>query len=329
MKERRIFKRALITGISGSGGSYLAEHIVKNNREVEVHGIARWHSTTTSNNLESISSDVTIHECDLNDFSSILNVLKIVKPDVIFHLASHANVRAGFITPLSVIENNVMGTSNLYEAIRSAELDPIIQHCSTSEVYGQVDPADIPIKESCPLRPTSPYAVSKTTQDHLGFAYWKSYNMKIIRTRMFAYFNPRRTDLFATSFARQVALIELGKQKELLHGNLDSVRTMIDVRDAMSSYWDAALYCEPGEAYNIGGPKVITVGDFLNILKKMARTEIPTRVNPDLLRPSDVTLQIPDISKFVSATNWEAKYSFEESIEHLLNYWRAKIEKSL
>jgi GDPmannose 4,6-dehydratase/GDP-4-dehydro-6-deoxy-D-mannose reductase len=325
MKEKRIFKRALITGISGSGGSYLAEHIVNNYKDVEVHGIARWHSTTTSNNLENISNNVTIHECDLNDFSSILNVLKVVKPDVIFHLASHANVRAGFITPLSVIENNVMGTSNLYEAIRSADLDPIIQHCSTSEVYGQVDPLDIPIKENCPLRPTSPYAVSKTTQDHLGFAYWKSYNMKIIRTRMFAYFNPRRADLFATSFARQVALIEAGKQKELLHGNLDSVRTMIDVRDAMSSYWEAALYCQPGEAYNIGGPKVITVGDFLNILKKMATTEIPTRINPDLLRPSDVTLQIPDISKFVAATNWEANYSFEESIAHLLDYWRERV----
>ena len=325
MTEKRVFKRALITGISGSGGSYLAEHIVNNHKEVEVHGIARWHSTTTSNNLENISNNVKIHECDLNDFSSILHVLKLVKPDVIFHLASHANVRAGFITPLSVIQNNVMGTSNLYEAIRSADLDPIIQLCSTSEVYGQVDPLDIPIKESCPLRPTSPYAVSKTTQDHLGFAYWKSYRMKIIRTRMFAYFNPRRADLFATSFARQVALIEAGKQKELLHGNLDSVRTMIDVRDAMNSYWQAALYCEPGEAYNIGGPKVITVGEFLNILKNMAKTEIPTRVNPDLLRPSDVTLQIPDISKFVAATNWEAKYSFEESIEHLLNYWREKI----
>ena len=326
MIEKRIFKRALITGISGSGGSYLAEHIVNNHKEVEVHGIARWHSTTTSNNLENISNIVKIHECDLNDFSSILHVLKLVKPDVIFHLASHANVRAGFITPLSVIQNNVMGTSNLYEAIRSADLDPIIQLCSTSEVYGQVDPLDIPIKESCPLRPTSPYAVSKTTQDHLGFAYWKSYGMKIIRTRMFAYFNPRRADLFATSFARQVALIEAGKQKELLHGNLDSVRTMIDVRDAMNSYWQAALFCEPGEAYNIGGPKVITVGEFLNILKSMAKTEIPTRINPDLLRPSDVTLQIPDISKFVAATNWEAKYSFEESIEHLLNYWREKVK---
>ena len=142
---------------------------------------------------------------------------------------------------------------------------------------------------------------------------------------MFAYFNPRRTDLFATSFARQVALIEVGKQKELLHGNLDSVRTLIDVRDAMRSYWDAALYCELGEAYNIGGPKSIEVGEFLEVLKKLASCKIPSRVDPQLLRPADVTLQIPDISKFVQETGWQAKYSFQESVEHLLNFWRNKV----
>ena len=115
------------------------------------------------------------------------------------------------------------------------------------------------------------------------------------------------------------------KQEELLHGNLDSVRTMIDVRDAMKSYWDASVYCEPGEAYNIGGPKSIKVGEFLEVLKQLAQREIPSRVNPELLRPADVTLQIPDISKFVQATGWSAKYTFEESVEHLLNYWRKKV----
>jgi nucleoside-diphosphate-sugar epimerase len=201
----------------------------------------------------------------------------------------------------------------------------VIQLCSTSEVYGQVLPEEVPINEDCPLRPSSPYAVSKAAQDHLGLTYWRCYGLPIIRTRMFAYFNPRRLDLFATSFARQVALIENGKQKELLHGNLDSVRTMIDVRDAMRSYWDAATLGKPGEVYNIGGPKSIRVGDFLNVLKQFARIEIPSRVDPKLLRPADVTLQIPDISKFVAATGWQAEYSFEESVEHLLNYWRARI----
>ena len=225
----------------------------------------------------------------------------------------------------SVLNNNIMGTANLFESVRSAGIDPVIQLCSTSEVYGQVEPEDVPIREDCLMRPSSPYAVSKTAQDQLGFTYWRCYESKIIRTRMFAYFNPRRTDLFATSFARQVALIEAGKQKELLHGNLDSVRTMIDVRDAMRSYWDAAVYCEPGEAYNIGGPKSIKVGEFLEVLKKLASCKIPSRVDPQLLRPADVTLQIPDISKFVRVTGWEAKYSFEESVEHLLNFCRNKV----
>tara|TARA_B100000686_G_C16767502_1_gene962817 strand:- start:574 stop:1551 length:978 start_codon:yes stop_codon:yes gene_type:complete len=325
MTDPRQFSKALITGISGSGGSYLAEHIVEQNPEVKVHGIARWHSTTGHQNLKAIQDSITIHECDLLDFSSVLRVMKETEPDVIFHLASHANVRAGFTTPLSVLNNNIMGTANLFEAIRSACIDPVIQLCSTSEVYGQVEPDDVPIKEECPMRPYSPYAVSKTTQDQLGYTYWRCYGLKIIRTRMFAYFNPRRTDLFATSFARQVALIEAGKQEELLHGNLDSVRTMIDVRDAMRSYWDAAVYCEPGEAYNIGGPKSIKVGEFLDVLKELASCKIRSRLDPHLLRPADVTLQIPDISKFVQITGWEAKYSFEESVEHLLNYCRNKV----
>ena len=323
--ESRSFQRALITGITGSGGSYLAEYIVQHHTDVAVHGIARWHSTTAHQNLTQINDQVSVHECDLLDFSSVLGVLQNVQPDVIFHLASHANVRAGFITPLSVLNNNIMGTANLFEAVRSANINPVIQLCSTSEVYGQVRPEDVPISENCPMRPSSPYAVSKTAQDHLGLTYWRCYDLPIIRTRMFAYFNPRRTDLFATSFARQVALIETGKQQELLHGNLDSVRTMIDVRDAMRSYWDAAVFGEIGDVYNIGGPKRIRVGEFLDVLKQLAKIEIPSRVDPNLLRPADVTLQIPDISKFVAATGWHAEYSFEESVEHLLNYWRERV----
>jgi len=325
MGKKRQIKCVLITGISGSGGSYLAEHIVNHHPEVEVHGIARWHSTTSSSNLSEIQDKITVHECDLNDFSSTFSVIRMVKPDAIFHLAAHANVRAGFITPLSVLSNNIMGTANLLEAIRLAEVDPIVQLCSTSEVYGQVDPKNVPIKEDCPIQPSSPYAVSKLTQDMLGLAYFRSYDMKIIRTRMFAYFNPRRVDLFATSFARQVAMIEHGQQEELVHGNLDSVRTLIDVRDAMQAYWDAVLFCTPGEAYNIGGETTISVGEFLETLKKLSTVTIPSRVDPKLIRPSDVTLQIPCNDKFIQATNWKPKYSFEESVEYLLSYWRQKV----
>jgi len=319
-------QRVLITGIAGSGGSFLAEYIVNNCPQVEVHGISRWHSTTQTKNLKAVENKVTLHECDLNDFSSIFKVLKTVKPDAIFHLASHANVWAGFVTPLAVLQNNIMGTANLYEAVRQAEIDPIIQLCSTSEVYGQVDPKHVPITEECPLLPSSPYAVSKTAQDHLAFAYFRSYGMKIIRTRMFAYLNPRRADLFATAFARQAARIEAGLQTELVHGNLDSVRTLIDVRDAMQAYWLAVLHCTPGEVYNIGGTTTLTVGEFLKILKNLCKTPIPSRVDPKLLRPSDVTLQVPNVDKFNRATGWNPKYSFEESIKFLLDSCRKEVQ---
>ena len=311
-------KKILITGISGSGGSYLAEHIVNAHPETEVHGISRWHSTTSHKNLAAIKDKIRVHECDLNDLSSIFSVLRDVKPDTIFHLASHANVRASFDIPLAVLNNNIMGTANLFEAIRFAGIDPVVQLCSTSEVYGQVDPDNVPIKESCPINPSSPYAVSKATQDLLGYAYFRSYNLKIIRTRMFAYLNPRRDDLFATSFANQVAKIEQGLQKELLHGNLDSTRTLIDVRDAMESYWVATTKGRPGEIYNIGGEKIIRVGEFLSVLKGLAKCEIPSRQDPTLLRPADVTLQIPDTNKFKRETGWKPKYSFEESVHYLL-----------
>lgn len=315
-------KRILITGISGSGGSYLAEHVVEHQQGVEVHGISRWHSTSSTQNLAGIARQVVNHECDLNDFSSVFTVVRQVRPDAVFHLASHANVRASFITPLAVLNNNIMGTANLFEAIRLAGIDPVIQLCSTSEVYGQVDPKDVPITEDTPLRPSSPYAVSKTAQDLLGWTYYRSYGMKIIRTRMFAYLNPRRTDLFATSFARQIARIEQGLQKELVHGNLESIRTLIDVRDAMEAYWEAIVHCRPGEAYNIGGATSMSVGDFLGRLIKAARTPIATKVDPNLLRPADVTLQIPSVEKFVKETGWKPRYTIEESLQHLLAFWR-------
>lgn len=323
----RSFQRVLITGISGSGGSYLAEYIAKYQPHVEVHGLSRWHSTASSENLRAIAHKVNLHEADLMDSGSVMGVIQQVRPDAIFHLAAHANVRASFITPHAVLANNILGTVNLFEAIRLSKLDPVIQLCSTSEVYGQVHPKNIPITEDCPICPASPYAVSKVAQDLLGGSYWMSYQMQIIRTRMFAYLNPRRTDLFATSFARQVAWIEAGLQDNVIvHGNLESVRTLIDVRDAMRAYWDAIVWCVPGEVYNIGGVTIMKVGEFLERLIAAAKVPITTRCDPNLLRPADVTLQIPAIEKFAQATGWKPQYSFEDSLSELLGYWRGQAD---
>ena len=320
-------KIVLITGITGSGGSYLAEFITNNHPDVDIHGISRWHSTSASNNLENIKHNVSVHECDLNDLSAVYRVIKKVRPGAIFHLASHANVRASFDVPVGVLENNIIGTANLFEAVRMLGIDPIIQVCSTSEVYGQVNPDEVPISEDAPMRPQSPYAVSKVTQDLLGRMYFISYGMRVIRTRMFAYFNPKRSDLFASSFARQVAWVERGLQSEVIHGNLDSIRTLVDVRDAMRAYWEAIIYCDAGEAYNIGGATTITVGEVLAKLISLSDVEIVTRLDSNLLRPSDVTLQVPDITKFQRKTGWKPIYSFEESLNYLYEYWQAKAEE--
>ena len=319
-------KKAFITGITGSGASYLAEYLVENNL-AEVHGNVRWHSTTSKNNLENVIDKIKVHECDLTDALSIFRVLRKVNPDYVFHLASYANVRASTEEPLAVIYNNVMGTANLLDAVRTAEIDPLIQICSTSEVYGQVKKEDIPIKETQIINTTNIYGASKLAQDALGHVYFETFKQKIIRTRMFAYLNPRREDLFATTFALQVAQVEEGIIKTLKHGNLDSVRTLIDHRDAVESYWVAITKGKPGEIYNIGGKTVISVGDFLETLKKLAKTKIPCEFDPKRSRPVDVTLQIPDTSKFEKETGWKPKYSFEESMNYLLEYCREKVRR--
>jgi GDP-4-dehydro-6-deoxy-D-mannose reductase len=318
--------RILITGIAGSAGSYLAEYICKHQPSIEVHGIAGFR--TPRENLDAIKDKITVHDADLMDFASVLSAIQKVKPNGLFHLAAYANVRASFSTPSTVLRNNIIGTSNLFEAVKVSGGDPLIELCSTSEVYGQVSAKDIPITEDAPMRPASPYAVSKVGQDMLGWTYFFAYKMRIIRTRMFAYLNPRRPDLFATSFAKQIAWIEQGLQKELVHGNLDSVRTFIDVRDAMHAYWLALLHCEPGEAYNIGGTIPIKVGEVLEQLVALARVPIPTRSCQELLRPADVTLQIPCVDKFVKATAWTPQHDFGESLQDLMTYWRKQAVKA-
>jgi GDP-mannose 4,6-dehydratase len=319
--------RVLITGIAGSAGSYLAEYIGEHQPQVEIHGLAGFR--TRRENLEGVKDKVCVHDGDLMDFPSLLAILERVKPDGIFHLAAYANVRASFTAPSTILQNNILGTCNLFEAIKITRQDPVIQLCSTSEVYGQVEAKDIPIKEDAPLRPASPYAVSKVAQDMLGWTYFSAYKMRIVRTRMFAYINSRRPDLFATSFAKQIAWIERGLQTELLHGNLDSVRTFLDVKDAMRAYWLALIHCSPGDVYNIGSTNAMTVGEVLDRLIELSTVPIARRLVPELLRPADVTLQVPCIEKFVAATGWRPEYDFDESLRDLMAYWRKQAVRAV
>jgi len=190
-------KKTLITGINGSGATYLTEFL-SSIPDVKIQGISRWH--TDRKNKSGVFSNVEIFECDLTDLGSVIRTLEIAKPDVIFHLASNANVKLSFTTPISVFNNNVNGTLNLLEALRILNQKPVIQFCGTSEVYGQVKEDEIPIKESQSIDPVNVYAISKLTQEKLVKSYFNSYNIPCVITRAFGYINPRRPDIFSTSW---------------------------------------------------------------------------------------------------------------------------------
>ena len=197
---------ALITGIEGSCASYLAEYLLE--QGLEVHGFARWHSATKNKNIEKIRQKIKRIECDLNDLSATIRSLKESKPDYIFHLAAHANVKVCFSNPIAVLENNIKNTINLFEAIRILEYDPVVQHCSTSELYGIIKKEDCPVSETFQLNPVNPYAVSKLTQEKIASCYYHSFGIKVIITRTFAYINPRRPEIFSSAFAKQIVEIE-------------------------------------------------------------------------------------------------------------------------
>ena len=312
-------KKALITGINGSGATYLAEHL-QTISNIQIQGISRWH---TDRKIKSgVFSKIQMFECDLTDLGSIIRTLEVAQPDYIFHLASNANVKLSFTTPISVFNNNVNGTLNLLEALRILNQKPMIQFCGTSEVYGQVRPDEIPIKESQSIDPVNVYAISKLTQEKLVKSYFRSYDIPCVITRAFGYINPRRPDIFSSAFAKQIVDIENGKQDILYHGNLDSIRTLLDVRDIVEAYWIAAQKCEIGEAYNIGSTVSVRVGDFLEELKRQAKCKIVSKEDPNLLRPVDVTLQIPSVDKFYQKTNWTPKYNLEDSVKLLLDFYR-------
>lgn len=321
----------LITGITGFVGSHLAEYILSLNEGHKVYGLCRWRSN--KENIKHIINEINLVEGDLLDLSSMRSILDEIQPTYIFHLAAQSYVVTSFKSPAHTLTTNIIGTSNLLEAVRMLnseyEYDPIIHICSSSEVYGQVEPYNVPIKEDCPFAPASPYAVSKVGEDMVALQYWLSYKVKTIRTRMFTHTGPRRGEVFAISaFAKRIAAIELGLAKNMVVGNLRSVRTFCDVRDAVRAYWLLVNKCNPGEVYNIGGVETMTIGKALDVLVNLSTSEIHVEVDERLLRPSDVTLQIPSIAKFVSETGWAPIIPFTQTCVDTLNYWRNELKQN-
>jgi len=314
--------RALITGITGFAGSHLAEYILAEQPGVEVFGTFRWRSRM--DNVEHLDGRIRLVEADLRDYTSMHRALEISRPDVVFHLAAQSFVPSSWNAPSDTMVTNVTGQTNLFEAIRALKLDPVVQIACSSEQYGLVHPEETPIKETNPLRPLSPYAVSKVAQDYLGYQYFQSYGLKAVRTRGFNHTGPRRGQVFVTSnFCSQVAAIELGLQEPVIHvGNMEAIRDFTDVRDMVRAYWLAVTRATPGEVYNIATGRGIHIREMLELVLSFSRVEVRTEVDPTRLRPSDVEILIGDSSKFRADTGWEPRIPFEQTVRDLLDYWR-------
>lgn len=338
-------KKALITGVTGMVGSHLADFLLENT-DWDVYGVCRWRSPLDNvlHLLERANKKdrLFFEYADLNDEISLIKVINDVKPDYVFHLAAQSYPQTSFTAPIDTLNTNILGTSRLLEAIKNAmDLDksykPVVHVCASSEVFGRVKPEQLKamggiINEECPFQPASPYAISKVGTDLCGRYYAEAYGMTVMTTRMFTHTGPRRGDVFHEStFAKQIAMIEAGLIPPVIKvGNLDSLRTYADVRDAVRAYF-MLVTVNPiaGEYYNIGGSYTCKVGDTLNTLISMSpmKDVIKVEIDPERLRPIDADLQIPDCRKFKEHTGWEPIIPYKQTMEDLLNYWRERVKK--
>ena len=328
-------KIAFITGITGMVGSHLAEYLI-NNTDWDIVGLIRWRSPldNISSLVEKINNKkrVKLVYGDIRDPLSIDDIIKNNKPDYLFHLAAQSYPLTSFTAPLDTLETNIQGTTIVLDALKKYSKDCITHVCASSEVFGRVTKDKLPINEECTFHPASPYAISKVGTDLLGRYYAEAYNMKIMTTRMFTHTGPRRGDVFAEStFAKQIAMIEKGFIEPVVKvGNLDSLRTIADVRDAVRAY-HMLVTINPlgGEYYNIGGTYSCTIGDILTKLISLSPKKdiITIETDPDRLRPIDADLQLPDTTKFQKHTGWEPKIDFETTMSDLLSFWRDKVSK--
>jgi len=306
--------KVFITGING----FVGKHLIKEYPNDEIFGLVK---TSTDENL---GENVKKFQGDILDSSGIRKIIEEVKPDIIFHLAALTSPSESLKNPVETLDNNIKGQLNILEAVRNLELDCKTLVVSSAEIYGSVSEKDLPINENVQFLPTTPYAVSKITQDFLGYQYFKSYGVKSIRVRPFNHIGPGQAPMFVVSaFAKQIAMIEKGQQEPVMKvGNLTPKRDFTDVRDVARAYKLLMEKGEIGEVYNIGSGKSYGINEILNILISFSTEKIEVREDPSLVRKVDVKELRCDYTKLKNDTSWEPEIEIEKSLKDTLDYWR-------
>jgi GDP-4-dehydro-6-deoxy-D-mannose reductase len=313
--------RVLITGITGFAGSHLAD-LCLTKKGVELFGIVRWRSRTE--NIEHIWDRVKLLECDLRDATSTRDAIEEIRPEYIFHLAAQSFVPTSWNAPTESLVTNIIGQLNVFEAVRKINLACRIQIACSSEEYGMVYPDEVPIRETNPLRPLSPYAVSKVGQDMLAYQYFMSYRTDVVRTRGFNHTGPRRPAIFVCSdFAKQIVDIERGVRTPVIRvGNLEARRDFTDVRDVVRGYWLALEKGKSGEVYNLCSGTSYRISEILDMLLSFAGVKAEVEQDAARLRPSDVPHLEGSNEKFRADTGWKPEIPFEQTLRDLLDFWR-------
>jgi GDP-4-dehydro-6-deoxy-D-mannose reductase len=309
--------KCLITGCGGLIGSHLAEFLLETG--MSVYGTVH----QDSRNIDHLKDRLTIIKCDMLDKNGVESTVSDIKPDYVFHLAAQSLPRESWVDPEKTFRVNILGTLNLLESLRKLAIDSVIEVSGSSAEYGHINEDKLPIKETDKLQPSSPYGISKLAEDMLARLYWKTYGMKIIRILPFFVIGPRKTSDACSDFARGIAEIEVGKRDALSVGNVETVRDIVDVKDAVRAMWLLIEKGTPGEVYNICSGKGYKIKYILDKLISLSSRPIKVRPNPDLVRPSDDPIIIGDNSKLYSL-GWTPQISLENSLSDILNYWREK-----
>ncbi len=314
--------RAMVTGAAGFVGRHLIHFLLEHTSLEIVATIYRRHPQPPYN-----SARVQLEQLDLRDEAAVTEITARWRPDFIFHLAGQSYVPVSWQHPWPTFDQNVHTQINLFRAIMANGLQTRILVVGSGEEYGAIRPEDLPIHEEVPLRPVSPYAVSKVAQDLLGWQYYRSHGVHAVRVRPFNHIGPGQNEMFvASSFAKQVAMIEAGLQPPVLrHGNLEAVRDFTDVRDTVRAYWLVLNQGRPGDVYNVGRGKPVRIRHLLDLFLELSQVTIRTEPDPARMRPSDIPTIICDPGKLQQATGWQPQIPLKQTLSDILNAWRAQI----